>query len=240
MSSLTEVVSRKFNICSSRPHFCLTQAKYTEWLVVNISDISEGNVNMQQHYLPLLYAIRLGVPSRQRPLHAGALRFPRWLLHVLSGPHGGQWRGERLSRDLRRDLQPLGQRAAYTRGWARSGGAARTSSQWCPLQRRRGGVGGGGDSIKGGPEGGLWKERAGFGQEETPSPERSAGAEQVRAERLAFVPGYHGTAVRAAAAAHRADRVRAGHCLPERHPQDSRIPTVSLWIFLPSAALVRL
>lgn len=30
MSSLTEVVSRKFNICLSRPHFCLTQAKYTE------------------------------------------------------------------------------------------------------------------------------------------------------------------------------------------------------------------
>lgn len=123
-------------------------------------------VSVRQRYRPPLCAIRLGVPSGQRPLHAGALRFPRWLLHVLSGPHGGRWRGEHLGCDLRRGLQPLGQRAAHTCGRAPSGGAGCAPSQRRPLQRGWGGVGGGGcHGIEGsGPGRGLWKEkRPGFG-----------------------------------------------------------------------------
>lgn len=63
--------------------------------------------------LSMLCVVRSGVPSRQCPLHACALRLPRRLLHVLQGPHGRRQRGEHVGGHLRRGLQPLRQRAAY-------------------------------------------------------------------------------------------------------------------------------
>lgn len=171
---------------------------------------------------PLLCVSRSGVPARQRPLHACSLRLPRRLLHAFPGPDGGRQRGEHVGGHLRRGVQPLGQRAAHARGRARSRDAIGSPPERLHVQRGRA-EGGRGGRVEGGARGGRRprQESAARGQEQAVASERRGGAQQVRPERVASLPGDHRTAVRPPAAPHHADGVGLGHCLPERHPQDA-------------------
>lgn len=167
------------------------------------------------------FVFRSGVPPRQRPLHTRALRLPWRLLHVFSRQHDGQQRGEHVGSHLRRGVQPLRQHALHTCGRTRDGEPSEPPPQRGAAQR--GGQGVRGRSVEGGADRGVFirQASAAFGEEQAGPTQRRGGAEQVHPERAAAVPGHHRAAVRPAAAAHHAHRVRPGHCLPERHPQDA-------------------
>lgn len=64
----------------------------SKFVYVSVS-CNKTSIISHMNCCPLLCVVRLGVPARQRPLHACALRLPWRLLHVLSGPDGGWQRG---------------------------------------------------------------------------------------------------------------------------------------------------